>query len=500
MAENAEKKKAGGDGATLQAVLDKKSEEIGYEVLEEESMSGSRVRAKLKIADADFEGRLKETLKEFTRQIRLPGFRPGKAPVQLVRKNYEKEAREETIKRMVDRLTDLYSESKGYDRLSPPYLLDSKSSKDEGTTVEIAFEVRPEINVSDDTVKDLKINVHKIPVNDDYLNKALENLRDRSATYEPTEDPYSAGDGITFDCTVRTENGEVIPERSVTGYYTQKLTEEVPEEVAAAMVGKKKGEEFELTLDEENEFKPGTTEKVFYEVTVHEVKKKNLPELDDEFAKDVSEDLDTLDDLKKKIQEDLGTQEENRKREEALNEVFSLLRDRLEFDLPKALVDETTNRSIGDMEKRLNQYGTSLKHLDQSLVKSYAASMREQAKINVKNSLILKRLSEFWDVSPTEEQINEHLEKIANDMGRKPLAVRAQLEARKQWDQFVEDLSMKLTNDVLLEKAEMKETETTIEKYEEIQQKRQEEQAAKLRGEKVAEATEEAPDSDKPEA
>lgn len=487
MASTAQKKKAG-DGSTLQAVLEQKSENIPFEILEEEKIPGSRVRFKLKLTEEAIAARLKETLKDVSRQVRIPGFRPGKAPETLVRKTYEPYAREETVKKMVPRLAELYAEQKGYESLQQPYFLSFKSDKQDGTSVELALEIHPNIEITDELLNDVSVTAHRIPIDDAYVQRSLENLRQQNATYEPTEEGYQPQDGLLFTCVVKDENGDIVAERSVEEYYSTRVEEEVPEDIARQLVGKKKGDRIETELEEESEFYPGKMEKVSYELEVLEVKHRVLPDLDDEFAKDVNENYETLDDLRNAVKENAAKSEENRQRDEALQEIFKVMADRLDFDLPRTLVERTANRSISEMEQRLNQYGMSLRTMDQQVVRNYAASMEEQAKQNVKNYLIVRAVSKKMEVEPTEEQVNEALERLATQSGRKVLAVRAQLEARKQWDQFMEDLALKVTNDKILEKANVTYEDTTIEAYEELQRKRQEEQAAKLRGEALAAA------------
>lgn len=487
MAEAAAKNKAG-DGSTLQAVIDKKDEKIPYEVVEEERIPGSRARFKLKLSEETLEPRLKETLKEVGRQVRIPGFRPGKAPQALIRKSYDAYAREETVKRMVQRLCELYTEEKGYEPLAPPYLLSWKSNKDEGTSLEIALEIAPNIEITDELLGGLSVEAHKVPIDDALVEHALEQLRKQNATYEPTEDGYQEGDGLLFTCEVKDADGNIVPERSVKEYYSTKVEEEVPEEVAKTLVGKKKGDHLSMDLEEESDLDPSAKEKVHYEFDVLEVKRRTIPELDDEFAQDVNEKHETLDDLRKAVAESAEKQEENRRREEILGEILKKLGERLDFDLPRAMVENTTNRSISEMEQRLNQWGTSFRTMDSTILQNYAANMQQQARENVRNYLIIKAVGKHLAIEPTEENIKAELDRIAEQTGRKALAVRAQLEANKQWDQFIEDLKLRITNDRLIEQAEVALKEISAKDLEELQRKRQEEQAAKLRGEAVAEA------------
>jgi len=468
----------------LAAVLQKKTERIPYEVVEEEKIPGSRVRFKLKLSEEATASRLDEVVNEFTKQVRLDGFRPGKAPKHLVRNRFEPAAREEMVKRIVNRVVELYAEDKGYEVIGQPYLLDYKSNRNEGTSLELAIEVHPEISVSDEMLSGLTAEVHRVAIDEAYINNSLEKLREQNATFEATEEGYAPKDGMLFNCVVTDTQGRKVDDRSVEKYYSTRLEEEMPKAVAEALVGKKKGEKVALDVTEEVEGAPeGTMETVHYEVEVLEVKRRSLPTLDDEFAKDVSDKFESLADLRKATEEGAAKQEEARQREEALNAVYAALRSRLDFDLPRQMVDNTASRSVSEMEQRLNQYGLSLRNMDKEVVRNYTASMQEQAKTNVKNYLILRAVAKHLNVTPTEEQINAALADLAKGSNRKPLAIRAQLEAKKQWEQFVEDLTLKLTNDELLKRVQITHKDTTVDDLAELQRKAQEEQAAKLRGE-----------------
>ncbi len=481
-------KKKGGDGSTLTSVLDKKSERIPYEVAEEEKMPGSRVRFKLKLTEDAIKDRLEETMTEYTKSVRLPGFRPGKAPKNLVRRAYENPAREDTVRRMVPRLAELYTDEKGYDALTEPHLLDWKSARDSGTEIEMAIEIRPEIVLTEETLHGLRVNAHRIKLDDDYVEKQLEQLRLRNAAYEPTEEGYEPQDGLLFSCTVSTPEGETIPSRCVEEYYSTKVEEELPEEVAAALVGKKKGETLVMDIEEPSDTDPSVKETVHYEVEVHEVKRRVLPELDDEFAQDVDEKYNTLAELREAVAENAKKAEEERQRSEALNAIFDELRDRLDFDLPRAMVEDARNRSLYDTEQRLRQMGMSLESLGQQLLGQIAQNMHERAKVTVKNSLIMRKLQEHFETEVSEEDIQAELAKLAEAAGRKPLAIRAELEKEKKWDQFLDELKVKRTSDKLIELADVQYKEVTAEEFKEIEeakQRAQQEQEAKAAAEQM---------------
>ncbi len=466
-------------GSALAAVLEKKSEKIPYEVEEEERLPGSRIRFKLRLTEEAIKGRLKETFKEFNRHIRIPGFRPGKAPMNLISNRFDREAREETVKRMVPRLAEMLCEEKSIVSISEPYMLDWKSDKNQGTVIELALEVNPDIEINDDTLKDLNVDAYKVTIDDSSIDRAIENMRNRSATFEPSEDAvYASKDGVLVNCTVTGSDGQVIEDRSQDDYYTVNVDNDFPKAIAEALVGKKKGDHIAMDIEDESE----GGMKVHYELDVLEIKKRVLPELDDDFAQDIKESYATVADLRAGVRTDLERSEEDRQREEVLKGILKLVSERLEFDLPRALVERTANKNISDMEKRLNQYGMSLQYMEESLVRNYAANVEAQAKANVRNYLIVREISKREDSDPTEAQIQEALERTAERTGRKPLAIRAQLEAKKQWDQFIEDLKLKVTNDKLIDQANVSWKEVSFEEWEKIAEAQRAEQAAALEG------------------
>lgn len=480
------KKKQGQGGSALEEALAKKDEQISYEVAEEETIAGSRVRFKLKMGEDAIKHRLEETYKEFNKVVNVPGFRPGHAPRKLIKARFEKQVREETVKRMVGRLSEMYAKEKGYEVLSQPYLLDYKSTEQDGTAVELAFEVKPQVEVSDDLLKGLKAEIHEVRIDDDYVERSLQQLREQSAQYEPTEEGYKPKDGMLLNCKVSDTHGNAIPERSAQGHYSTRIEDEMPEEVAKALVGKKPGESLSMDVTEQVEgAAEGTLETVHYDVDVLEVKARVLPELDDEFAKDVADEYQTLEDLREGTKINASQREAAREREEALEDIFEQLRGRVEIDLPRVMVEETANRTVNQMEQRLNQMGISLRMMDQSIVRNYAQSVGAQARATVKNQLLLEAIAKHLGIEVTEDAINAELEKAAAASGRKPLAIRAQLEAKKQWDAFIEDLRLKLANDAILGRAEVTKKPVSAEEFEALARKRQEEQAARLRGEAV---------------
>jgi trigger factor len=475
------KKSEGGDGSTLAAALEKKAERIAFEVLEEEKQPGSRVRFKVKVAEQSFAPRLADVLKEFGKQVRVPGFRPGKAPQTLVKRQFEPAAREETVKRISGGITQQFVEDKKYEPVSQVLLLDFKSNLSEGTTIELALEVEPEVILNEEVLAGLTAESHRVAIDDAYVDEQILAKRAAAAIYEPTDEAYQAKDGLLFSCTVTTPQGSAIEDRSVKNYYSTNIETEMPEAVAAALVGKKKGDTLSLDVAEQAEdAAPGVLESVHYDVEIHEVKKRVLPVLDDAFASENGGHASVAE-LREATLREAASTEESRLREETLNQLLTQLRDRLDFDLPRALVQQRQESSIMEMERRLNTMGMSLRQMDQMIIRNYSNAMRETARVQVKNGLIVAALTKYLSITASEADVDAELDKAAARTGRKKLAIRAQLEAKKQWDDFQSSIALKLTNDALIARASVTYKDCSFKEYQQLVKKAQDDQAAKLR-------------------
>jgi trigger factor len=456
--------KEGGDGSTLQAVLEKKSEQIAHEVLSHEPEPGSRIRYEVQVTDETMASRIDEVLTDYRKQAAIPGFRRGKAPAHLVRNRFAREAREEAVRRAVPRLAELIAEGQGVEPLTQPYYGGTRRNEaDNGSVATIILEVRPKIEVNDELLKDLEVEATESPVTDQTVEDELTRLRKQNALYEAAGDDavFEKGDALSFDLEVRGPDGAILPGYSGPGQYSQDIEGQLPAAVVDALVGKKKGDVVEVA-DVPLSQDAGASQGKF-KITLSEVKKQVLPALDDEFAKDVSEEFDTLDKLRDSVRKDLEKRETERKRTQILNGIYFTLSKRLNFDLPASMVENMAQHSITRMEQRLNGYGVSLRSMDRVIVQDFVNKVRGDAQRDVKAMLIADQVGRYLDVEVTDEMIEAEIAKIAEQQGRKPLAVRAQLEKNKQLDGFKSDLRIRAINDRLIGHAKV----TIVEKVSE---------------------------------
>lgn len=445
-------------GETLAAVLDKKNEQIPYEVVEEEKLEQSQVRFGLKITSEVLTPRVDEVLGEFKRQVAIPGFRKGKAPVKLIRNAYGKQAQDEAIRKMVPRLAELVAEEKEIEVLAQPGFEGWESTDDAGAVLKLVLEVRPAIEIKGETIEGIKVEVVDQPVTDERVQAELDRLREQNATYESVDGAeFTADDALSLSAEVTDGEGNRLANRCLDNEYIESVRGRFPEAVIEALAGKKSGDEVSVeNIELDPDPQTGIRPLLNFKIQVHEIKKKVLPELDDEFAKDVSVDYETLDDLKAKIRDDLEENRNEQVRGQTLEGIYKTLRERVEFDVPPTLVQQLANNSIRQTESRFNQYGLSLKSMGQEYIQSYLSRVQDEAQTEARNLLLADQIGRFLEIEVSDDDLNAEIEKIAELQGRKPLAIRASLEKEKRMESFKADLRIKIVNDRLVEKANVK--------------------------------------------
>lgn len=451
-----------GSGQTLDAVLEMKNEQIPHEVVSSEKAEGSRIRYAVRVPAATVDAKMADVLKEFAKQASIPGFRPGKAPVELVRKRFSKNAKDEAVRRMIPRLAELVAEGQKVETLAQP-LYDGWKEEEGAAVATIILEVRPEIALADGSFAGIEVEVAKGDIGDADVDRELDSLRGRNAAFEEKEgSSFERHDGAAIKVEVMTPEGEKIPSLTRVHEFSGTPEQHVPPAVYEALIGHKRGDivdvnNVEVTNQQGQKFTLG------YRVTINDLRKRVLPALDDEFAKDVSAEFQSLADLRKRIREELDAQRDNRRRSEILSGIYKTLRERVAFEVPITLVRQLANRSIYRAEQQLRQYGTTLKKMGQGFVSNYLQKVQSDAFVEAKNMLLADEAGRFFKIDVSEEDMQKEIERIAGLQNRKPLAVRASLEADNRLEEFKSDLRMKLVNDRLISLAAVKEVEPKAE-------------------------------------
>jgi trigger factor len=290
------------------------------------------------------------------------------------------------------------------------------------------------------------------PVTDAAVDQRIEQMRAQNAVVEnaPADATVVEGDVLTVASEVYGEQGQLMENMSRPQWHLHAFREQLPAAVADQIVGKKAGETVEAKVENKATNRRGeeVTHEDTWKVTVKEIKRNRLPEIDDEFAKDLG-DYATLDDLKAKVRKDLEEAEEQRQKNAAVGAIYGKLTEVNPLDVPASLESAQTYQLIMRDQDQLARYGMRLEHVIHD-TNQYLRDQRATAAEMVHISLLLDEIAKAENLTVTDEDVDREIEKMAEQQGRKPLAVRARLEAQRQLDSFRNQVGRQKINDFLL--------------------------------------------------
>ncbi|WML54234.1 trigger factor [Neobacillus sp. PS3-12] len=360
---------------------------------------------------------LDEAFKKVVKQVNVPGFRKGKMPRPLFEKRFGIESLyEETINILLPEAYEEAIEETGIEPVDRPSIDVEQIEKGKNFIFKATVTVKPEVKLGE--YKGLEVEALDTDVTDEDVNKELEALQTRHAELVVKEDsPAENGDTVVIDFEgfvndVAFEGGkaenyslELGSNSFIPGFEEQ-------------LVGTKAGEAKEVTVTFPEEYHAADLagQPAVFKVTVHEIKGKELPELDDEFAKDADDEVESLDQLKEKIK----TRLEDSKKHEAEHHLRDTLVEKAaanaEVEIPEAMINTEINRMMQEFEQRLQMQGMNMELYFQFSGQDEAAlreQMNEEAQKRVKFNLTLEAIAKAENLEASEEDVNAELEKMA---------------------------------------------------------------------------------------
>lgn len=425
--------------------------DIPATVLSQDKHPGSLVHLTFQVARADYDAEQGRLLKDLQKEAVLPGYRRGKVPVKLLQIRLGEDAVRDTIRSLA---TNAMRQEVAKQQLKltvrPQVNEYNVPEGAEAVTFEVEAEVEPTVEAKE--YKGVTVEVEMQPVAEEAVNQRLEAMRNQNAVYDaaPADAVVQDQDVLTVDAEVYGAQGQKLENMSRENWHLYAFREQLPPAVADLIIGKKVGEPVEAKVENKTTNRRGeeVTHLDDWKVTVKEIKRSRLPELDDEFAKDLG-DYATLEDLKNKIRGELQEAEETRQRNEALGKIYQKLSELNPIDVPHSLLNAQTYQLIRQDQEQLQRYGMRLEHVIHD-ANQYLNDQRNSAGQMVLIGLLLDEIAKKENLSVTDEDVDKEIEKMAEKQGRKPLAVRARLEAQRQLDQFREQVGRQKINDFLL--------------------------------------------------
>ena len=414
----------------------------------------NRVELAIEVDAATFEAAVEAAYRKDIQNISVPGFRKGKAPRALVEKMYGEGMFYETaVNNVYPAALDEAIKESGYTYVEDQIDFDVQSVGKDGLTFTAVITVKPEVAVGE--YKGLKATRKVAPVTEEDVENEMKMLQDRNSRMVAVDDRAAEmGDSVTFDFEgfvddVAFEGGKAEKHTLVlgSGQFIPGFEEQI--------VGKKIDEEFDVnvTFPEEYHAENLAGKPAVFKCKLHEIQTKELPALDDDFAKDVS-DFDTLEELKADAQKKLEERRAAVADDEVSEQIVNALVELLEADVPAAMYENEINESIREFEYRLQSQGLSLDMYMQYTgmdKDAFRDSYREQAEKKVKLRLVLEKIAELEAIEPTAEDIEAEYARMADMYQIEPEKVKAFIpeEALK------EDLAVQKAMDLVKENAKI---------------------------------------------
>jgi trigger factor len=362
--------------------------------------------------------------RDYSRKARIPGFRPGKVPSRVVRQRYKDQILHDVAHDLVPRAVDEALREKGLEPVSPPDVREVVVEEGRALTFTASFDTLPPFDLGDFATVSLSRTA--TTVSDEAVHDALQRLRERAARYDAVEDRGVVdGDIVTVDIDRTDASGGSDSHKDVAIELGAKAN---PPGFDVQLLGLETGATKSFSITFPSDYPNGelANTEVSYTVTVKAIKRRTLPELDDEFAKDMGE-FENLEALRARVRADLEHEARHTAENELRGELMKQLATRVPFDIPASLVEREIDRRLEDFAGRLMQQNIDPRQagIDWG---AFRESQRATAKEAVGGALVLDEVARKESIEVSEAEIDQEIARYAERSGRTPAAVRASLE------------------------------------------------------------------------
>jgi len=390
------------------------------------------------------------TIQRFAQTAKIKGFRPGKVPTDMIRKKYHQDIKDSIVNNLVPEAVTKELRAHDVKPVGSPVVTELSFEENQPIKFKAQFEIWPEFELPE--YKNIELSRKKISVTANDVKTTLDDLQKRSVQYIPTEERGVVdGDYVVTEIISRdTGTKKALPKEKVVILVGHSENEKVlNDNLLGLKVNQDK--DFSINYPKDHKNKKLAGKDIAYSIKVLSIKEKKLPAIDDDFAKELGE-FQNLKELKTQLKKELRASKENVAKRDLAEEVVKTISDKVTFELPEMLVEEETlalvRRSLSSQPQQVQQA------LTKEDIEKLKEEMKDKAKQNLKNHLLLTKISEKEKLRVEDKEIEVEMMSIAN-ANNIPLA-KAQENIRK--DELRENLLLRKTVDFLVENAIIKET------------------------------------------
>jgi trigger factor len=386
--------------------------------------------------------------RDLARVARVPGFRPGKAPVTLIRRRFAEDIQGEVLQSLVPEYIEKALEEKKLIPITRPSVDKVDFKEGEPLRFRAVFEVLPEFELGD--YKNLAIHVDAIETGDAQVDKVIEDMRERAATFVPVEGRAAKdGDYVLIKLSgIPVGGGEPVQADNILCHIgAEETLESFTENLRGASSGETKQFRSQYPDDYPDQKLAGKA--YDYTVEIQGIKEKKLPELNDEFAKDAAGEkggFSTVEEMRKLISKDLEAAKEDQQKTQAREKLLEALVKQHDFPVPEALVEHQMNVRLERSVRALTAQGVDPRAVNIDWV-ALRNHQRERAVDDVKAELLIDRIAEAEKIDATDEEVEKEIQALAEHSGESATALRARLTKQGVLDR----MKSKLRSDKTIE-------------------------------------------------
>lgn len=396
---------------------------------------------------------LDKAYRKLSQKVRLKGFRPGKVPRYVLEQYYKEQTEQDVLERIVG---ESYREAIESNKLVPVSPPDIQASAELIPGMDFSYqakvEVKPEIELKQ--YKGLALTKKTYTASDDAVARELETVRERFVKVVPVEDRDTVQQGDLVQCNWSgTVDGEHVRGLGGVSYVVEVGAGRFYPEAEQALVGKKIGESFEVEITVPDDFRVEAVrgKKAVLSLRPEQIKRKDVPALDDELAKDVSDDFETLEDLKTHIRTTLERQAEARTKSELRDKALDALIEANPFEVPTSLVERHAEQLAADSLSRLPE--EAAQRIWGSQRQRLIEDARPKALKQVRAGLLLEAISKKEDVTVSEEDVDNYLKRLSEEAGQPLKTLKNLYKSGRRRDELKDRLATDKALDIVLDSA-----------------------------------------------
>ena len=432
-------------------------------------LSPTRKEIRIELEPAEIRSAYDRISQEYSKAAKVPGFRPGHAPTSVVRTRYKSEIRSEVLRELLpDAVNNAIIEHSLNALGEPDVHLDNSEALerlgDEPLTVKVGVEVLPEIELKE--YKGLETTRRMRPITDADIDRVIDGLRDSSASLQPVEDRASQlGDTVTINARGKFVDEPEAEEIKVDDVEVVLGGQGVQQEFTDSLTGVKAEETKTFLVDYPQDFSsPGLAgKKVEYTTDITSVRQKELPELDDDWAKSLGPDIDSLATLRAKIQEDLEARAKAESEHHVRGQLVKKLVADHQFEVPASLAEQQTNARLQDVARQMMERGIDPRS-EQINWDSARAELMSQAMDDVRATMLMEKIADTENITVSDEEVEAEIESIATASRQSKEQVRAALTKNGGERSIAQRLRNRKALNLLVDNARITDAEWTEEK------------------------------------